>query len=89
MQKTCSSCGNKMTISKFHKDIATKDGLQNNCKVCQKGYSSSYYVSNREYCNEYAKLFYHFKKKNLTEIQYDKQREILRKKYQVKGRKGV
>ena len=89
MQKTCSSCGNKMAVSKFHKDIATKDGFQNNCKVCQKGYSSSYYISNREYYIEYAKLYHQFKKRNLTEHQYDKQRELLRKEYEVKGRKSA
>lgn len=34
--KKCSSCGNELPISQFHKNAATKDGLQPYCKACIK-----------------------------------------------------
>ena len=34
MNKTCRVCCEKLTINHFTKNISTKDGLSNMCKMC-------------------------------------------------------
>lgn len=46
--KVCSKCKKKLNISNFYKNRSCKDGLQNNCKKCQKYYSYTYYSNNKE-----------------------------------------
>ncbi len=45
--KTCSRCRETKAVSEFSKHKSRKDGLQNNCRSCQKGMSSAYYQRNR------------------------------------------
>lgn len=36
--KVCFKCGRELPVSEFHKNKATKDGLQSHCKECTKVY---------------------------------------------------
>lgn len=48
-RKKCSKCGKKRVLEKsFYKNKHSKDGYQNNCKDCQKGYVYAYYENNKE-----------------------------------------
>ena len=40
--KVCSKCGEEKSISEFHKDKSTKDGLKSYCKSCAKEYKKAY-----------------------------------------------
>ena len=43
--KTCSSCKQSLPHNFFNKDSKRKDGLQNNCRECNKVYYKNYYAT--------------------------------------------
>ena len=47
--KKCSNCGELKPFSEFHKKKCSKDGLQSQCKMCNK----KYYENNKEKMKEY------------------------------------
>ena len=57
--KTCSCCGVSKEISLFHKHRAKKDGLQNDCRDCQKAYDKARYHANPEKEKARRKAYYH------------------------------
>lgn len=44
--KTCITCNNQKSFSEFAKRIDSKDGLRNNCKLCQKERDAKNYQNN-------------------------------------------
>lgn len=46
--KVCSRCKETKKVGNFNKHPTRKDGLQSNCKACNKAYSKAYYADNRE-----------------------------------------
>lgn len=46
--KACSHCKETKPVSGFNKNKHRKDGLQNNCRSCQKEMASTYYRRNRK-----------------------------------------
>lgn len=48
MNKTCTLCGNPLPRSEFNKKNASKDGLQNVCRQCNREKSRMYYEQNKE-----------------------------------------
>lgn len=44
--KTCAKCGVEKDVTEFGKHSRQKDGLQRNCKVCQREYFTSYRKEN-------------------------------------------
>ena len=55
--KTCYKCKEEKPFSEFHKDRTTKDGYQNQCKVCRKVYNKSYYEKNIEKVKERTRKY--------------------------------
>jgi hypothetical protein len=53
--KKCSTCGKIMmaNLKNFHSDSHNLDGLNNNCKVCQRIYTTKTYYNNSEYYSKY------------------------------------
>ena len=56
--KRCSTCGRiiKADLKNFYRDSCHIDGLSNNCKVCQRGYTDNYYEDHKEYYSKYKSL---------------------------------
>ncbi|QZE11250.1 HNH endonuclease [Streptomyces phage Forrest] len=46
--KYCPGCKNNLPEEKFGKNRSRKDGLQNKCKDCRKGYAATWYENNSE-----------------------------------------
>ena len=55
--KRCSKCGEVKPVGEFYKHKNRKDGLQSQCKQCQKEYIEKYYEENKEHCAEKAKKY--------------------------------
>lgn len=47
MTKTCYACKNDLPLEAFNKNATRKDGLQPQCKSCQKGYKDKHYAANK------------------------------------------
>ena len=47
--KKCRICEEEKPESEFNKNARRKDGLQNECRVCDKALRKKYYESNREH----------------------------------------
>lgn len=77
--KVCSTCGNSLSIKEFYKNKFKKDGLQNNCKICQIAYTHNYSDNNKKYVNEYSKLDQCLKFKKITKIEREKEIKKLKK----------
>ena len=63
--KICSKCKLEINISNFSKNTKKKDGLQSECKMCQKEYREininsrkQYYNENKEKLLSYNKIYY-------------------------------
>jgi hypothetical protein len=63
--KICSKCKLEINISNFSKNTKRKDGLQSECKMCQKEYREininsrkQYYDENKEKLLSYNKIYY-------------------------------
>jgi len=39
--KLCKKCGEKKAVAEFHKNAATKDGLNSSCKLCVRAYQKA------------------------------------------------
>lgn len=89
MKKVCSNCKENVSISNFHKNKSSKDGLQNNCKRCQSVYTSLYVKNNKEYTNKRQLLKYHFNTGKISEKEYIEARKQLRIKYNIEERASV
>ncbi len=91
MHKTCSKCrktirGENLIKKEFYKDVATSDGLQNNCKGCQGKYTKEYYKDHREYFSERSRLKNLLETKAISKVSFKLLEEKLRKKFKIKGR---
>lgn len=53
--KTCTKCGDTKTLSEFHLNNTTRDGLHSRCKDCAKAVAKAHYVANREAKKAYAR----------------------------------
>ena len=53
--KVCSKCKKKKDESEFGKNKSKIDGLQHNCKKCQREYAKKHYYKNENYYLEKAK----------------------------------
>lgn len=51
--KICSQCKQSLTLDKFNKRSASKDGLQSKCAECNRAYYNNYYATTT---NEKARL---------------------------------
>jgi hypothetical protein len=65
--KVCNKCGRELPIENFSKCSSTKDGLQYNCKECNKNYRSNQSEKIKEYLKEYRKKYYLEHKEPLNE----------------------
>lgn len=81
--KICSRCRESLNENEFYKDKATKDGLQNNCKKCQKKYAYSYSSNNQSYITERQLCRQRYKEGKISKDEYLKERNRLRKKYNI------
>jgi hypothetical protein len=55
MEKKCNKCSETKSISEFSKNKASKDGVNNRCKVCDKFATKQWQLDNPEYSKENAK----------------------------------
>ena len=55
--KICTKCKEEKELSEFSKSKSSKDGLQYNCKACQRQYCRQYYAKNAEYCKQYQREY--------------------------------
>jgi hypothetical protein len=53
--KRCSTCKETKPVSEFSRNRNSKDGLQNNCKECARGYISKWQETNPDYFREAAR----------------------------------
>lgn len=56
--KICLNCGSSKSVSEFHKNKTTKDGLAHWCKICTSEYKKQHYQKKREELLEYQKQYY-------------------------------
>lgn len=88
--KRCRTCKEEKAPSEFNKDRTKSDGLQNQCRVCQRERQRKYREENREALLEYQ---HKYREENREEIQEknrkyrEENREALRE-YQRKYREG-
>jgi hypothetical protein len=61
--KTCSKCGQSKLLCDFYKHKGGKYGVRSECKECKK----EYYQDNKEYRNEYGRVWYEFNKERRNE----------------------
>lgn len=54
-KKKCSKCGEIKHHSEFHTKKSNKDGLYYHCKDCQREYTKSHYIKNKQYYIDKAK----------------------------------
>ena len=60
LTKTCSRCHNEFELSKFGINRTRSDGLNSNCKLCQKEYHKKHYQNNKNFYVQKAR--YHTSK---------------------------
>lgn len=101
MDKKCNKCNIDKYILDFHKDKTKKDGYKNFCKLCQKKYSTKYYIDNKDKVIEYS-LSRYIKMSNdidyktsrskyildYNKINKDKKKEYNRK-YNINNRESI
>jgi hypothetical protein len=58
INKSCNKCNVSKPLSEFHKKKASKDGLTNRCKSCDKEYAKNWYLNNSECIKELTKKRY-------------------------------
>lgn len=49
MKKICSKCKNEKFLNEFNKKSESKDGLNSQCRECNKEYLKNHYINNKEY----------------------------------------
>ena len=82
--KKCSNCGELKPFSEFYKKKCSKDGLQSQCKMCNK----KYYENNKEKMKEYRennkekiKEYYENNKEKVKEY-YENNKEKMKEYYE-------
>ena len=50
--KRCGWCGQLKPPAEFHRNRATKDGLQNKCRLCNIAVAKQFHADNAEHCRE-------------------------------------
>ena len=65
--KVCKKCLVDKLLSDFNKNKNTNDGLQVNCKICNKEYKKQYYIDNKDKILEKHKEYYIENKKIIIE----------------------
>lgn len=53
--KLCTNCGETKLLSEFNRKTSTRDGLQRQCRACNKDYLSLWRKENTERCREYRR----------------------------------
>jgi hypothetical protein len=67
--KVCSKCKEEKLLDKFYVARASKDGHQNNCKVCQLHHSSTYQKENPQQVRKWKlKANYQLKPENYEQM---------------------
>lgn len=89
--KVCTKCGRELPEEMFHKNKATKDGLQTQCKECrcdhQKGYREEHKEEIREYNEKYKEEHKEERKKYYQE--HRKERLEYGKTYKAKHKEEI
>jgi hypothetical protein len=78
--KTCTKCGLKKELFKFHKDKNRKDGLSLWCKDCVKEYTTNYYNKNKKQILNLVKLY---RKQNKEKIKLTNHNNYLKNKKEI------
>jgi hypothetical protein len=65
--KVCKKCLVDKLLSDFNKNKNTNDGLQVNCKICNKEYKTQYYIDNKDKISEKHKEYYIENKKKIID----------------------
>ena len=71
MKKNCSDCNTEKPLSDFNKRRASKDGLQNRCRVCDNIRSTNRHALKADD----ARAYYQKNKKRITQVQLKYQRK--------------
>jgi hypothetical protein len=99
--KICKKCKLEKDLIFYHKDKSKKDGHRNSCKSCQKEYSDSFYLENKnrlcDYSNNYYKdvcnnLDYKFKRREYMSDYSSENKESIKeynKKYNSDNREKI
>lgn len=67
--KSCTKCGETKALTDFYRNAKRKDGLQYQCKVCQKSYAAAYYMTEASRDKVLLKLY------GITAQRYDELNE--------------
>jgi 5-methylcytosine-specific restriction endonuclease McrA len=57
MKKRCSKCNELKPIACFSKNKSKKEGINSQCKNCQRQYNGEYYIIHKENLKEYQKKY--------------------------------
>lgn len=97
--KICLKCGVEKPVTEFSKNKSTNDGLQKQCKSCDKEKNKLYRDKNKEYFKTYLKEYakeYQLKNKDKIKQKkqktYQKNKEVIKdktKKYYDKNKKVI
>tara|TARA_R110002012_G_C11528446_1_gene600241 strand:+ start:546 stop:980 length:435 start_codon:yes stop_codon:yes gene_type:complete len=63
--KTCSKCGVEKPLEAFYRDKEKRDGVKNQCKLCEKSQKKEYYQDNKGSRSAYDK---EWKKENKGKV---------------------
>ena len=94
-EKRCTKCKEEKSLDGFHKNKATKDGLQYICKICDKNKMKKYKSTHKKETKEYYGKYYQNKKEETKEYfrkyrkAHKKQIKENNKKYYKKNRDQI
>lgn len=57
MRRKCCTCGKKKSFEEFSKNKSKKEGMNSQCKDCQRRYNDKYYETNKAYLINYQKEY--------------------------------
>ena len=88
-QKRCSKCGKWLEANEtfFHKNKHAKDGLQNNCKSCQKAMVASSVSRKKDFIKERTILDTRMRAGKIKLSTYQKRVKDLMDKYAINPRR--
>ena len=85
--KICRKCKIEFNISNFNKKTKNKDGLQGECKICQKKYRDININSRKEYSNDNKGKFLLYN--NTYYFNNSEELNQLNKLYRIKNKKKL
>jgi hypothetical protein len=95
-EKICKRCEISKPLTEFSARASCRDGLDTHCKSCKSELTKAYYLTHKEHCADYGKIYYAVNQSSISrrakewrESHKEKTAEYSKKYYQAHKRESM